>query len=267
MSGLSYRDAGVDIDKKGSMLRDIGARVKTTFGPRVLHDLGSFGGMFAGRFPEYEDPILVASNDGVGTKVRTALKSGRPQGLGHDIVNHCVNDILVQSAEPLFFLDYFASAHLDPAVFDEVLEGLVQACQACGAALLGGETAEMPGTYMPGELDLVGCVVGIVDRAKVWPRDVTPGLALVGVRSDGLHTNGYSLVNRVLEPRQRGSEFHTRRLGRDPRRRVLPTAPQLPHARDGFARQYRRTRRRAHHRWGTPRQPAARLAQGCRRAR
>ena len=199
--GLSYRDAGVDIDKKGSMLRNVGERVKTTFGPRVLHTLGAFGGMYAARFPELDDPILVASNDGVGTKVRTALRAGRPRGLGHDIVNHCVNDILVQGAEPLFFLDYFASSHLDPAVFDEVLEGLVEACAACGAALLGGETAEMPGTYVPGELDLVGCIVGLVDRKHVWPRDVEPGLTLVGVRSDGLHTNGYSLVNRLLDER------------------------------------------------------------------
>ncbi|MDJ0522572.1 MAG: phosphoribosylformylglycinamidine cyclo-ligase [Planctomycetota bacterium] len=199
MGGMTYRDAGVDIDKKMAAVGGIGGLVRSTFTPGVLHDLGSFGGMFSGRFPKHEDPILVATNDGVGTKVRTGVRAGRLRGLGHDIVNHCVDDILVQGAEPLFFLDYFASSVLEPEVFEEVIQGIAEACRNAGAALLGGETAEMPGVYEPGEFDIVGCIVGVVDRKAVWPRGVAAGDALVGVRSDGLHTNGFSLVNRLIE--------------------------------------------------------------------
>lgn len=199
MGGLSYRDAGVDIDKKMAAVGGIGALVRSTFTPGVLHELGSFGGMFSGTFQGLDDPILVATNDGVGTKVRTGVRAGRVKDLGKDIVNHCVDDILVQGAEPLFFLDYFASSVLEPSVFEEVIEGVAEACREAGAALLGGETAEMPGVYQPGEFDIVGCIVGIVDRAKVWPRGVAAGDALIGVRSDGLHTNGFSLVNRLIE--------------------------------------------------------------------
>ena len=199
MAKLSYRDAGVDINKKMSMIGDIGAQVATTFGPGVLHELGSFGGMFDGRFPDADEPILVATNDGVGTKVRTGVRAGQVRGLGHDIVNHCVNDILVQGATPLFFMDYFASSRLDPAMFAEVVEGLVEACKKAGAALLGGETAEMPGVYCEGEFDIVGFIVGCVNRRDVWPRNVAVGDVLIGLRSDGLHTNGFSLVNKLLD--------------------------------------------------------------------
>jgi len=199
MGGLTYRDAGVDIDKKERALAHIGALVQSTYSARVLHRHGAFGGLFDGRFADLDDPVLVATNDGVGTKVRLAVRTGRARGVGHDIVNHCVDDILVQGAEPLFFLDYFASSHLDPATLEEVVTGLVEACRAAGAALLGGETAEMPGVYAPGELDLVGFLVGIVDRARLWPRGVAAGDALVGVRSDGLHTNGFSLVNKLVD--------------------------------------------------------------------
>jgi len=199
MGGMTYRDAGVDIDKKMAAVGGIGGLVRSTFTPGVLHELGSFGGMFSGRFPAMEEPVLVATNDGVGTKVRTGVRAGRVRGLGQDIVNHCVDDILVQGAEPLFFLDYFASSVLDPAVFEEVIEGIAHACRAAGAALLGGETAEMPGVYQPGEFDIVGCIVGVVDKKQVWPRGVSTGDALIGVRSDGLHTNGFSLVNRLIE--------------------------------------------------------------------
>jgi phosphoribosylformylglycinamidine cyclo-ligase len=199
MAGLSYRDAGVDIDKKMAAVGGIAGLVKSTFTPGVLHELGSFGGMFSGTFADLEDPILVATNDGVGTKVRAGVKAGRVRGLGQDIVNHCVNDILVQGARPLFFLDYFASSVLDPQVFDEVIAGVAEACRAAGAALLGGETAEMPGVYQPEEFDIVGCIVGVVDRKQVWPRNVGVGDVLIGLRSDGLHTNGFSLVNRLIE--------------------------------------------------------------------
>ncbi len=199
MGGMSYRDAGVDIDKKMAAVGGIGGLVRSTFTPGVLHDLGSFGGMFSGQFPAMKEPVLVATNDGVGTKVRAGVRAGRVRGLGHDIVNHCVDDILVQGAEPLFFLDYFASSVLDPAVFEEVIQGVAEACRNAGAALLGGETAEMPGVYQPGEFDIVGCIVGVVDKQSVWPRGVKAGDALVGVRSDGLHTNGFSLVNSLIE--------------------------------------------------------------------
>ena len=199
MGGMTYRDAGVDIDKKMRAVGGIGGLVRSTFTPGVLHELGSFGGMFRGSFEGMAEPVLVATNDGVGTKVRTGVRAGRVRGLGQDIVNHCVDDILVQGAEPLFFLDYFASSVLDPAVFEEVIAGIADACRAAGAALLGGETAEMPGVYAPGEFDIVGCIVGVVDRANVWPRGVGVGDALIGVRSDGLHTNGFSLVNRLIE--------------------------------------------------------------------
>ncbi|MCP5071563.1 MAG: phosphoribosylformylglycinamidine cyclo-ligase [bacterium] len=199
MGTLHYRDAGVDIDKKNRTLAGIGDRVKRTFTSGVLHDVGSFGGMFDGRFGGMEQPVLVATNDGVGTKVRMGIRTGRLRGLGHDIVNHCVDDVLVQGAEPLFFLDYFASSVLEPDQFAEVVEGLSEACEAVGAALLGGETAEMPGVYAPGEFDLVGFLVGVVDRAKVWPRNVAAGDVLIGLRSDGLHTNGFSLINRLVE--------------------------------------------------------------------
>jgi len=199
MGGLTYRDAGVDIDKKMAAVGGIGALVRSTFTPGVLHELGSFGGMFSGRFEGLEDPILVATNDGVGTKVRAGVRAGRVRGLGLDIVNHCVNDILVQGAEPLFFLDYFASSVLEPSVFEEVIAGIAEACREAGAALLGGETAEMPGVYAPNEFDIVGCIVGIVDRSRVWPSGVKVGDVLIGLRSDGLHTNGFSLVNRLIE--------------------------------------------------------------------
>jgi len=213
MGGLTYRDAGVDIDKKEQVLAGIGSLVKATYSDRVLHEHGAFGGLFDGRFTEMENPILVATNDGVGTKVRMGIRTGRTRLLGHDIVNHCVDDILVQGAEPLFFLDYFASSYLDPAQLKEVVTGLAEACKAVGAALLGGETAEMPGVYAKGEGDIVGFLVGLVDRAKLWPRGVAAGDALVGIRSDGLHTNGYSLVNRIVDDQKPDLEADPGGLG------------------------------------------------------
>lgn len=213
MGGLSYRDAGVDIDKKHNMLSGIGRLVRETFTPGVLHEVGSFGGLFDARFKGVEDPILVATNDGVGTKTRLGLKSGRIRGLGHDIVNHCVDDVLVQGAEPLFFLDYFASSELSPSVFEEIVTGLAEACKNVGAALLGGETAEMPGVYTPGELDIVGFLVGVIDRKRLWPAGVSVGDTLVGIRSDGLHTNGFSLVNRLVETQEPDLEADPGGLG------------------------------------------------------
>jgi phosphoribosylformylglycinamidine cyclo-ligase len=199
MDRVTYRDAGVDVKGKAAILSRIAEEVRSTFTDRVLGSPGDFAGMFRARFPGYSDPVLVATNDGVGTKTRVATRAGRHEGVGRDIVHHCVNDALVQGAEPLFFLDYFAAARLDARVVEQVVAGVAGACREHGASLIAGETAEMPGTYVEGEYDVAGFLVGVVERARAWPRGVAPGDALVGVGSDGLHTNGYSLVNRLLE--------------------------------------------------------------------
>jgi phosphoribosylformylglycinamidine cyclo-ligase len=196
---LTYRDAGVDVKGKAAMLTGIAAAVRSTFTERVCNEPGAFAGMFRASFPGMADPVLVATNDGVGTKTKIARRVGQHRGIGADIVNHCINDALVQGAEPLFFLDYFASARLDRAVFEAVVEGAAEACRAEGIALLGGETAEMPDVYVAGEYDFAGFLVGVVDRAKAWPKGVAVGDALVGVGSSGLHTNGFSLVNRLAD--------------------------------------------------------------------
>ena len=199
MTRLTYQDAGVDVKAKASLLSGIAAAVRSTFTERVLNEPGAFAGMFRATFPGMTDPVLVATNDGVGTKTKVARRVGSHRGIGADIVNHCINDALVQGAEPLFFLDYFASAKLDRPVFEAVVEGAAEACRAYGIALLGGETAEMPDVYIAGEYDFAGFLVGVVDRARVWPRGVRAGDVLVGVASSGLHTNGFSLVNRLVD--------------------------------------------------------------------
>lgn len=197
--GVSYRDVGVDIDAANRAVIGMAAAVKSTHGPRVLSDVGSFGGLFSAAALG-ADPVLVASTDGVGTKVDLAARRGRYRGLGHDLVNHCTNDILVQGARPLFFLDYVATAKLDSDVIVEVVTGLAEACAAVGAALLGGETAEMPGVYTPGALDIAGTIVGVVERSAVLPRaaEMQPGDDLVALPSSGPHTNGYSLIRHLL---------------------------------------------------------------------
>lgn len=197
--GLTYRDAGVDIDAQDEALRRIKMMLRSTRTPGVLADLGSFGGMFAPDLAGLESPVLVASCDGVGTKLKLAFESGIHDTVGRDLVNHCVNDILVQGAEPLFFLDYVATGRLDPAVLASVVQGIARGCHENGCALLGGETAEMPGFYAPGEYDVAGFIVGIVDRARVLDgRRVRVGDLLLGLASAGLHTNGYSLARRIL---------------------------------------------------------------------
>lgn len=201
-----YRQAGVNIDAGNEAVALMKPAVRATFTPNVLADVGSFGGLFAlTDLPS--QPVLVASTDGVGTKVKLAAQLGRWRGIGQDIVNHCVNDILVQNARPLFFLDYIASSRLDPQQVAEVVIGVAEACRAAGCALLGGETAEMPGVYMEGAFDLAGTVVGLVDRATLLPTPDTmqPGDALVGLPSSGPHTNGYSLIRRVVEGRDLGA--------------------------------------------------------------
>lgn len=196
----AYRRAGVDIDAGNRAVELMRDAVRSTYGPEVLAGIGAFGGLYdAARLCGAHAPVLVASTDGVGTKTRIAMAVGRLEGLGHDIVNHCINDILVQGARPLFFLDYVAMARLDPQAVASIVAGCAQACRAAGCALLGGETAEMPGVYAPGELDVAGTIVGWVERERLIDgASVAPGDAVVGLPSSGLHTNGYSLARHVF---------------------------------------------------------------------
>lgn len=197
--GLTYRDAGVDIDAQDEALRRIKAAVRGTRTRGVLSDLGSFGGLFEPDLAGFERPVLVSSADGVGTKLKAAFLAGIHDTVGRDLVNHCVNDILVQGARPLFFLDYIASGHLDPAVLAAVVAGVARGCRENGCALLGGETAEMPGFYAAGEYDVAGFIVGLVDRPRLLDGSaVRVGDVLVGLPSAGLHTNGYSLARKVF---------------------------------------------------------------------
>ena len=204
----SYSDAGVDIDAGNLTVRLLAEAVSSTATPAVLSEIGAFGGLFAA-----DDlgpgKVLVASTDGVGTKVELAARYQRFKGLGVDLVNHCVNDILVQGARPLFFLDYIATASLVPETVLEIVTGMSEACKAVGCALLGGETAEMPGVYMPGATDIAGTIVGVVDRAALWPQTehMNEGDLLVGLTSVGPHTNGYSLIRLLLERYQADEEM------------------------------------------------------------
>jgi phosphoribosylformylglycinamidine cyclo-ligase len=195
----SYAVAGVDVDLGNQVKRGIQRQVRSTHGPEVLGKIGGFGGLFQPDLTGMAEPVLVSSVDGVGTKLKVAFLTGRHDTIGQDLVNHCINDIAVIGAKPLFFLDYLASASLDPAVFSEILKGFAKACRDGGCALIGGETAQMPGMYQPGEYDVAGTIVGIVDRSKMLDGSrVTPGDILLGLPSNGLHTNGYSLARDVL---------------------------------------------------------------------
>ncbi len=196
---IDYRASGVDIDAGNETVRRIRALAKSTFTPGVLSDIGSFGGLFGIDRARYQEPVLVASTDGVGTKLRVAFMTGRHDTVGADLVNHCVNDILVQGAEPLFFLDYLATGRLSPDVAEKVIEGVARGCRDNGCALLGGETAEMPGFYADGEYDIAGTIVGIVEKSNIVDgRSIVPGDAIIGLPSAGLHTNGYSLARSVM---------------------------------------------------------------------
>jgi phosphoribosylamine--glycine ligase/phosphoribosylaminoimidazole synthetase len=197
----SYAASGVSIDAGNRAVALMRDAVQSTYGPEVLAGIGAFGGLFdAARLKAMVRPVLVASTDGVGTKVKLAAQAGRYVSIGHDLVNHCINDILVQGARPLFFLDYVASSKLDPEMAAAIVTGISAACRAAGCALLGGETAEMPGVYAPGEFDVAGTIVGIVERAQLLPRaNLRPGDLLVGLRSSGPHTNGYSLIRQIFE--------------------------------------------------------------------
>jgi phosphoribosylformylglycinamidine cyclo-ligase len=195
----AYASAGVDVDLGNKVKRRIQSFVRQTHGPQVLGKIGGFGGLFRANFPGMRDPVLVASIDGVGTKLKIAFAMNKHDTVGADLVNHCVNDIAVLGAQPLFFLDYIGCEKLEPAVFDQLLRGFSKACRAAKCALIGGETAQLPGMYRKGEYDLAGCVVGVVDRPKIIDgRKIKPGDVVLGLASNGLHTNGYSLARKVL---------------------------------------------------------------------
>ena len=196
---ITYAEAGVDIERSNRAKQRIKYLAHRTFNKSVLSDIGGFGGLFSVDKKKFKDPVLVSSVDGVGTKLKIAFEMDLHQTVGADLVNHCVNDIAVQGAAPLFFMDYFATGKLQPEIAEKVISGIADACKHNGCALIGGETAEMPGFYPGGEYDLAGFIVGAVDRDKIITgKDVVPGDILVGLPSNGLHTNGYSLARKLL---------------------------------------------------------------------
>lgn len=212
---FSYRDAGVDIDAANDAKERIKRLAKETFTPNVMTEIGSFGGMFRADFSRMKEPVLVSSADGVGTKLRVAFMTGIHNTVGYDLVCHCVNDILVQGARPLFFLDYIAAGRLVPETVASVIEGLARGCKEAGCALIGGETAEMPGFYADGEYDVAGFIVGVVDRPDIIDGSrISEGDVLIGLPSVGLHTNGYSLARKLFfEVAGYGADAHVDELG------------------------------------------------------
>ena len=200
----AYAQAGVDVDLGNKLKRGIQSLVRQTHGPQVLGKIGGFGGLLRASFPGMREPVLVASVDGVGTKLKIAFAMDKHDTVGTDLVNHCVNDIAVLGARSLFFLDYIGCERLDSRVFQQLLRGLSRACRSASCALLGGETAQMPGIYRKGEYDLVGCIVGVVDRTRIIDgRKIQPGDVILGLASNGLHTNGYSLARQILFDKMR----------------------------------------------------------------
>jgi phosphoribosylformylglycinamidine cyclo-ligase len=196
---MKYADAGVNIAGADDAKQRIRHLASKTFTPAVLGGIGGFGGLFGLDTKKWKEPVLVSSADGVGTKLKVAMAMGVHSTVGGDLVNHCVNDILVQGAEPLFFLDYLAMGKLDPAIVEQLVDGMSRSCRKAGCALIGGETAEMPGFYAPGEYDLAGFIVGVVDRKKLLTgKNVKPGDTLLGLPAAGLHTNGYSLARKLI---------------------------------------------------------------------
>jgi phosphoribosylformylglycinamidine cyclo-ligase len=214
MKQKAYARAGVDIDLGNRVKASLPKLLASTHRPEVLGKVGGFGGLFALDIRKFKQPVLVSSVDGVGTKLKIAFAMNRHDTIGHDLVNHCVNDIAVLGAEPLFFLDYLGTGKLKPDVFRQIVEGFVRGCRENGCALIGGETAQMPGFYQAGEYDLSGTIVGVVEKARLLDgRTIRPGDALIGLQSNGLHTNGYSLARKIffetlkLKPRDRLPEL------------------------------------------------------------
>jgi phosphoribosylformylglycinamidine cyclo-ligase len=204
----TYKQSGVNIDEAEELVRRIKPLAKQTFNKNVMSEIGFFGGFFNGKFPGYRNPILVSSVDGVGTKVKIAIEMNKHDTIGQDLVNHCVNDIGVGGAKPLFFLDYFACGKLNADVAEQVIKGFSIACKENGLALIGGETAEMPGVYEEQDYDLAGTIVGVVDKSKVIDGSkVRKGDVLIGISSTGLHTNGYSLARRTLLSHFRAEKY------------------------------------------------------------
>src|SRR3954468_24573576 len=200
----AYARAGVDVDLGNRLKSRIHSFVKQTHGREVLGKVGGFGGLFSAKFSGMREPVLVSSIDGVGTKLKIAFALDKHDTVGADLVNHCVNDIAVVGARPLFFLDYIGCETLKPRVFDQLLRGFSRACRAAGCALIGGETAQLPDMYKPGEYDLAGCIVGVVDRSKMIDGSkIKPGDTVLGLPSNGLHTNGYSLARKILFEKMR----------------------------------------------------------------
>ncbi len=198
-NGLTYAEAGVDIDAGNALVDRIKPAARATHRPGVMAGLGGFGGLFDLKAAGYDDPVLVAATDGVGTKLRIAIDTGVYDGIGVDLVAMCVNDLVCQGAEPLFFLDYFATGKLDVDAATIIVESIAKGCTGAGAALIGGETAEMPGMYHDGDFDLAGFAVGAVNRGAELPTGVVEGDVLLGLASDGVHSNGYSLVRRIVD--------------------------------------------------------------------
>src|SRR6267378_2549934 len=218
----AYASTGVDVDLGNRLKRKIQSLVRQTHSPQVLGKIGGFGGLFRANFRGMREPILVSSVDGVGTKLKLAFALDQHDTIGADLVNHCVNDIAVLGAEPLFFLDYLGTGKLEPHVFTEIIKGFVRGCAENRCALIGGETAQMPGFYQPGEYDVSGTIVGVVEKSKILDGTrIKPGDVVIGLASSGLHTNGYSLARRIffeklkLKPKTRLAALGNRTIGEE----------------------------------------------------